>query len=169
MELLRHYPKNGDYLVRSKEFKEAVGKFPTGVAIISTVDNGDLWGFTANSFVSVSLSPPLVSFCLDKESGSFAAFSRAEYFAVSILAGNQADIAKHFAHKSSNKFVNIDYKIVDFSGVPLITGAICFIECQKYNQFECGDHFIFIGKVMKTKVNSKKSPLLYFAKSYQEV
>lgn len=164
-----HCPKSGDYLVRSEEFKEAVGKFPTGVAIISTANNGNLWGFTANSFVSVSLSPPLVSFCLDKESGSFEAFSRAEYFAVSILANDQADIAKHFAHKSSDKFLNIDHKIMDFSGTPLVVGAVCFIECRKYNQFECGDHFIFVGEVMKTTINDKKSPLLYFAKTYQEM
>jgi len=155
--------------VHNEEFKEAVGKFPTGVTVISTVDDNKLWGFTANSFVSVSLKPSLISFCLNIESGSFQAFNQAENFAISILASDQADISKHFAHKGIDKFSNIKHEVSNSSGVPLVTGAVCFIECKKYKQFECGDHMIFVGEVIKTKIDQTKFPLVYFAKSYKEI
>ena len=155
--------------MHNEEFKEAVGKFPTGITVISTSYDGKLWGFTANSFVSVSLTPPLVSFCLNKESGSFKAFNETEHFAINILASEQVGTSKHFAHKGVDKFLNIQHEISDLFGDPLISGAVCSIECTKYKQFECGDHLIFVGEVIKTKIDQSKSPLLYFAKSYKEI
>ena len=155
--------------MRNEEFKEAVGEFPTGITVISTCYDKKLWGFTANSFVSVSLTPPLVSFCLNKESRSFDAFHKTEYFAINILASDQASTSKHFAHKGVDKFLNIQHELSNLFGNPLISGAICFIECQKYKQFECGDHVIFVGEVVRTQINQSKSPLLYFAKSYKEI
>lgn len=152
-----------------KDFKAAVGKFPTGVVVASANYDDGLYGFTANSFVSVSLSPHLISFCLSKKSRSFEAFNNTSSFAVSILSGDQEEISKHFATAITNKFDGIDYKIGSVSKSPLIMGAVCFIECKKYTQFECGDHFIFVGQVIKTEIDNSKSPLLYFAKSYQEI
>lgn len=152
-----------------EEFKKAVGKFPTGVTVISTNHGGKLWGFTANSFVSVSLDPQLVSFSLSKKAGSFEAFSSAEYFAVNILASDQAEISKHFAHKSADKFANARYKLSAEKALPLIEGAVCYIQCSKFKQFECGDHFMFIGEVIKAETDEAKSPLVYFAKSYREL
>ena len=153
----------------NEEFKGAVGKFPTGVTVVSASYDGKLWGFTANSFTSVSLSPPLISFCLNKESGSFEAFSSAPCFAVNILSGKQADIAQQFSHRGLDKFANVEYRLGTFADSPLILGAICSIECKKYEQFKCGDHLIIIGEVMQTTINNKLSPLLYYAKSYLEI
>jgi flavin reductase (DIM6/NTAB) family NADH-FMN oxidoreductase RutF len=155
--------------VLSKDFKKAVGKFPTGVTVISTVYNTKLWGFTANSFVSVSLEPQLVSFCLNKNAGSFQAFFNSNYFTISILASDQAEISKNFASKSEDKFANIDYKLTNDTKIPLIMGAVCHIECSKFEQFECGDHVIFVGEVANAEINDNKSPLVYFAKSYTEL
>lgn len=155
--------------MRAEEFKEAVGKFPTGVTVVSTFAKENLWGFTANSFVSVSLDPSLVSFCLDKKSGSFHAFNEANYFAINILSTDQEHLARHFAQKGSDKFANIDHKITAISKNPQIAGVLCFIECKKYKQFECGDHVIFIGEVMTTHIDNTKSPLVYFAKSYKKI
>lgn len=152
--------------MRSEEFKAAVGKFPTGVTVVSTFFDDKLWGFTANSFTSVSLEPRLISFCLDKEASSFPVFKETSYFSVSVLSSNQSDISKHFASRISDKFRSIEYEIGEYSNSPLISGAISFIECKKYNQFECGDHFIFIGEVGKAVIDETKSPLLYYAKSY---
>jgi len=155
--------------VQNEEFKKAVGCFPTGVAVITTSNADKLWGFTANSFASVSLDPPLISFCLNKESASFTAFDNATTFAISVLSSDQSEISKHFAQKRMDKFANIDYKIGNFSKSPLITGAKCFLECKKYDQFECGDHYIFVGKVMSTNINEEKSPIVYFAKTYSSL
>ena len=155
--------------MRSEEFKKAVGKFPTGVTVISATHDNKLWGFTANSFVSVSLEPKLISFCLSKSAGSFPAFNSVRHFTISILASDQEEISKNFARKAEDKFKNIDYTFTNDTKIPLITGAVCDIECSKFEQFECGDHVIFVGEVTKTEVDQNKSPLVYFAKSYREL
>ena len=155
--------------MKSEEFKAAVGRFPTGVTVVSSSYGGKLWAFTANSFTSVSLEPSLISFCLNKEASSFQVFKETSYFAVSILASDQANLSAHFASRLLGKFNSIEYKIGEYSNAPLISGAIAFVECKKYNQFECGDHFIFVGEVGKIFIDETKSPLLYFAKSYLEL
>ena len=155
--------------MRSEEFKAAVGKFPTGVTVVSTSYGGKLWAFTANSFTSVSLEPRLISFCLDKAASSFKFFKKSSHFAVSILSSDQMALSIHFASHIRDKFHSIEYKIGEYSNAPLIKGAISYVECKKYNQFECGDHFIFVGEVKKIYIDETKSPLLYFAKSYLEL
>jgi flavin reductase (DIM6/NTAB) family NADH-FMN oxidoreductase RutF len=155
--------------VLNEDFKAAVGKFPTGVTVISTSHNDQLWGFTANSFTSVSLEPRLISFCLNKQAGSFEVFSQASHFAVNILASNQSELSTHFASRQTDKFASVYYDIGKFSKAPLLNGSVAFIECKKYAQFECGDHDIFIGEVETISIDETKSPLLYFAKSYTEV
>ncbi len=155
--------------MRNDEFKQAVGKFPTGVTVISTVCDGKSWGFTANSFASVSLEPSLVSFCLNTGSTSFKAFNRSNSFVINILASDQANISTHFSQKGIDKFLNINHIPSDVFQIPTIMGSVCIIECKKYNQFECGDHTIFIGQAINAKIDQYKSPLLYFAKSYKEI
>ena len=157
--------------MQSDQFKAAVGKYPTGVCVISTKYNNKLYGFTANSFASVSLDPALISFCLNKKAGSFSAFLNSPYFVVNILADNQSQVAKRFSSSVANKFQDLDYKENDF-GITIISGALSFIECEKYNQIECGDHYIFVGKALKATINNdinNKSPLVYYGKTYMEL
>ncbi len=90
--------------VNSERFKQALSTLPTGVTIITTLYNNKLFGFTADSFTSVSLLPPLVSFCLDKQAFSMSAFTSSKYFAVSILAEDQEDISRHFSKFNTDKF-----------------------------------------------------------------
>lgn len=155
--------------MRNNEFKAAVGKYPTGVTIVSTNYQNALYGFTANSFTSVSLNPPLVLFCLDKKARSFLAFYNSDSFGISILAYNQSDISRHFSSSKKDKFIGIDYVLGDICNVPLINGAVCWLECTTYSKIECGDHFIFAGEVNTARINNSKGPLIYFAKSYKEL
>ena len=97
--------------MENEEFKAAVGKFPTGVTIISTSYDDKLWGFTANSFNSVSLEPRLISFCLNKEAGSFDVFRETSHFAVSILSSDQASLSTHFASRISDKFDSVIFHV----------------------------------------------------------
>lgn len=150
-------------------FKAAVGKFPTGVTVISANHANQLVGFTANSFTSVSLNPQLVSFCLNKEAGSFKALSLEQYFAVNILADDQEEISQNFASRKENKFKDIEYELSKLSSAPIISGSISSLECKKYDQIDCGDHDIFIGEVINITINEEKSPLLYFARSYMKI
>lgn len=154
--------------VNSQAYKEALGKLPTGISIITTHYKDQLFGFTASSLTSLSLSPPLILFCLSKNAGSFEAFKRNDKFAISILAENQADISKHFASVKFEKFANISYQIGAYSNSPLIRGAICWIECDQIQEYEGGDHIIFIGEVKETKINNQLNPLLYFSKNYRK-
>lgn len=155
--------------MKNELFKSVVAQFPTGVTVISLSYKNTLRAFTANSFTAVSLNPGLISFCLNKASTSLALFKDTPYFAVSILSSNQRDVSIHFASNILNKFEFFQYTIGKYSNAPLINGSIAFIECKKYNQFECGDHFIFIGEVRNTFIDHSKSPLIYFAKSYSEL
>lgn len=156
-------------VVDSEQFKASMGKLPTGVTVISTVLSNELFGFTANSFTSVSLKPPLVSFCLNKAAGSLEAFRKSSNFAVSVLAENQSVLAKHFSTGQSDKFHNQDYQLGSVSNCPLINGAICWIECEKVSEYNGGDHIIFIGKVIKVKINNNLKPLIYFARGYRNL
>lgn len=148
------------------DFKHAVGKFPTGVCIITTQYQNQLFGFTANSFVSVSLSPALISFCLDKKALSLKAFEHSEYFVVSILAEGQASIANKFAHSGVEKFADTDYFLSSHQ-IPVISESISHLECKNYKNIDCGDHIIFIGLVEKVSINDSKKPLLYYGKAYK--
>lgn len=152
-----------------EEFKASVGKYPTGVTIISTKYQNSLYGFTANSFTSVSLSPSLISFCLNRTSGSIEAFKNSNNFGVSILAFDQSELSTHFASRIKDKFKDVEHYIGLLSDCPLIIDAVCWIECSKYQQIECGDHYIFIGEVKGTKILNNKSPLIYFSKAYKEM
>ena len=150
----------------SKQFKASMGCFPTGITIISTTYEKQLFGFTANSFTSVSLSPPLILFCLNKSAGSIDAFKKSTVFAISVLSIEQVEISKHFSTSRPNKFQNVKYQTGNLSNCPLITDAICWFECTKYQEYEGGDHLIFVGEVQSATINNNHKPLVYFARNY---
>lgn len=156
-------------IVTENQFKDAMCHFATGVTIITTNYNNELFGFTASSFTSLSLKPPLILFCLHKNAFSIDSFDKSDKFAVSILAENQIDISKHFARSQPNKFAKIAYELGSNTACPLIEGAICHIECLKYASYDVGDHVIFIGEVINTDIKNDLKPLLYFHKSYGTV
>ena len=101
--------------MQSDEFKAAVGKYPTGITIVSTKHDNRFYGFTANSFTSVSLDPALISFCLNVKSASFDAFFNTKYFAINILSNYQIDLATRFASSNIDTYTtyeNIINKII---------------------------------------------------------
>lgn len=150
-----------------ERYKAVVGKFPTGVTVVSTSFEEKLYGFTANSFTSVSLDPYIVSFCLNKKSGCAKGFTGGEYFAISILASDQKDISNNFASHKVDKFLHAEYFLSKQVKCPVIEGCLSYLECKKKEVINCGDHYIFIGEVVDFEIcDNKKSPLIYFAKSY---
>lgn len=155
--------------MQSEQFKQAVGKFPTGVCVITTSNSDKLWGFTANSFVSVSLTPPLISFCLNTDAASLEAFKNSKFFVVNILSSTQETIAKNFAKPAKDKFANVNYKIDDYTQSPYLIDSASILFCRKKEQIICGDHYIFIGEVTDTQIDENKNPLLYFARSFREI
>ena len=155
--------------MNSERFKKAMSTLPTGVTVVTTSYNGKLFGFTSSSFTSVSLLPPLVSFCINKDSSCANALISSDYFAVSILTETQVDISVHFSKYKADKFTDIPYTIGMHSKSPLITDATTHIECRKYTQYQAGDHTIVIGEVINTKVEDNLKPLIYYLRQYREL
>lgn len=151
--------------VNTEQFKRALGTFPSGVTIVTTSYDNKLFGLTVTSFTSVSLLPPLILFCINKQAHSIKAFTSSQYFAVSILADNQTALSKHFAYPQLDKFASVLYHLGASSKCPLIDRAVCHIECNKFNQYSAGDHMIVIGEVVHTAVNDELKPLIYHRRS----
>lgn len=131
-----------------KKFREALGCYPTGVTVVTTVDaNGDARGFTANSFTSVSLNPPLLLVCLAKTAHSHAVFSATDNFAIHVLGENQRDVSGLFASKAPDKFAQVEW-VKGIANVPLIQGALAVFQCAAHDRVDAGDHTILVGRVL---------------------
>jgi len=148
-------------------FKQAMSQFASGVTIVTTEHEGKLYGMTVASFASLSLRPPLVLVSVEKSVKTHDAIAGARKFGVSILAQNQGDISGRFASRIDDKFEGVPIRTGE-TGVPLIEGAICTIECLLHNQLPGGDHSIFVGEVMDAQI-SEGAPLVYFRSGYREL
>jgi flavin reductase (DIM6/NTAB) family NADH-FMN oxidoreductase RutF len=142
-----------------KAFRRALGSFPTGVAIITASGRDGLVGVTANSFASVSLSPPLVLWSLSHTSRSYETFIQSDSFAINILADNQIAISQQFASSSEDKFSSICWN-KGATGSPLIDGALAYFDCRCEAQYDGGDHTIMVGHVADF-ARSEGSPLIF--------
>ena len=148
-------------------FKEALSNFASGVVVITTSNRDKVhMGLTVSSFASVSLSPPLVSFCICNNSHTLQALEDSMSFAVSILNHTQSKIADNFANKSLNKFSNQQYTLSHNIKHPLINGAISWLECEVVHQYNGGDHKIILGKVSFIQNNNDLAPLIYVRRKY---
>ncbi|MBV9524161.1 MAG: flavin reductase family protein [Alphaproteobacteria bacterium] len=134
--------------IDAKAFRQALGAFATGVTIVATrAPGGEPRGFTANSFTSVSLDPPLILICIAKAAASFPIFSAASHFAISVLAERQEAISSLFASKAADKFARTPWR-EGSAGSPIITGAAAWFDCRRHQLVDAGDHVILIGEVL---------------------
>lgn len=142
------------------DLRRASGHFATGVAVV-TARHGDAQaGMTINSFSSLSLEPPLVLWSLRNNARSRAVFEAASGFAISILTVEQAFVARHFAAGGERVFDGCDIHLSRL-GVPLISGALAYLECTIYRIDDGGDHRIVIGHVDDIEIREGE-PLLFF-------
>src|SRR5947199_6694864 len=133
----------------TRELRNALGSFATGVTIITTRDReGKLHGMTANSFSSVSLDPPLVLWSSSLYAQSLPAFQEGSHFVVNILAFDQIELSNKFATQSDDKFIDVDH-IIPESGAPVIVGSAAHFECRNEFRHYGGDHIIFNGHVAR--------------------
>jgi flavin reductase (DIM6/NTAB) family NADH-FMN oxidoreductase RutF len=130
-----------------RQFRNAMGQFATGVAVICAPGPPNRFvGFTANSFNSLSLDPPLVVWSLNRRSASLAAFENAEHYTINILAHDQVDLARRFSRPHTDRFEGVDFKLGK-AGAPLINGCVAWFECRHHAQHRVGDHMLFVGEV----------------------
>jgi len=155
-----------------RELRNCLGKFATGVMIACGLDKetNQPFGLTINSFASVSLNPPLVSFCIGSESSNLELFKRNQNFSLNILSENQIKLAKEFAlaHNSS-KWQTEDYYFGEFAS-PIFKNSLAFLECKIFKIIEAGDHQVIIGEVVDfDKLNSDKKPLIYYSSTFSSI
>ncbi len=147
-------------------YRRACGQFATGVCVVTAFD-GAPHGCTVNSFTSVSLHPPLVLFCLDREANVAAAFRSALHFAVNVLAADQREVSSAFAFKQEGRFEGIGWR-PGLEGIPLLDGAVAHLECRLVRVLPAGDHDILIGEVLQLECFSGE-PLVYWSGGYAQI
>jgi flavin reductase (DIM6/NTAB) family NADH-FMN oxidoreductase RutF len=150
----------------SLEFRAALGMFATGVTIVTARGpDGAPVGLTANSFNSVSLTPPLVLWSLSRRAGSMAAFSAGSHYAINILAADQHALAERFASKAVDRFAGVAWH-EGTAGAPVIDGAVAVFECFNRSRYDEGDHVIFVGEVERCAHRAGAQPLIFHGGRY---
>ena len=158
-------------------FRSALGQFATGVTIITTRSDETtgprLFGFTANSFNSVSLEPPLVLWSLSVAAGSLPVFRDNTHYAVNVLASDQIELSRLFgarsgsrpsADASGDRFDGIGWR-EGFRGAPILDGCCAWFECFNRSRYEEGDHVIFVGEVERCGFSARE-PLVFQGGAY---
>ena len=154
--------------ITKNEFRAALGRFASGVTVVTTKDrSGRLHGITVSAFCSVSLEPPLILVCIDKQTGSHQAFEETDAFVINILHEDQQHYSDQFASALPDKFDGIKFT-ENSHGVPVLTDALANLECSLTNRHDNGDHTIFVGEVLKSRV-SDGEPLVYFQGNYRKL
>lgn len=134
-----------------KDFRRALGQFPTGVTVITTLDDQDRpCGMTASSFNSVSMEPPLVLWSVGKGSRGTDIYANASHFVVNVLGNEQIDLSNRFASKMEDKFEGLDYD-KGVNNCPVLQETAATFECKTWQVYEGGDHFIVVGEVVDYK------------------
>lgn len=148
------------------DFRNAMARFASGVTIVTTRNGeGAFVGFTASAFSSLSLNPPLLLVCLQKDADCYAAFMEAPEFALSILAHGQDEIALRFATKAIDKWAGTPVVSGAATGLPLVDGAAAHTECHIRERVDGGDHTILVGEVLAAASNGAE-PLLHFNRQF---
>lgn len=149
--------------------RQALGQFPTGVTIVTTRDSkGAAVGMTASSFNSLSLTPPLVLWSIDKNTLCFPAFNTCQNYAIHVLDRDQENLSARFASRGGDKFANLDIEI-GRGGVPLLNDYCARFECEIEHRYDGGDHVIIVGHVINMDTNEDKSPLIFHRGQYSQI
>lgn len=147
----------------SRAFRDALGRFATGVTVVTTQSPDGPMGITANSFASVSLDPPLVMWCPARSSRRFGAFTTCKSFAIHILGDQQKHIGDAFA-REAHAFEGLDWHAAE-DGTPLLEAPIARFHCAPHAFHEGGDHMIAVGRVLEVAMRPGE-PLLFASGAY---
>ncbi|PYP36756.1 MAG: flavin reductase [Gemmatimonadetes bacterium] len=147
------------------QFRQLLGRFATGVTVLTTRDQaGRPVGMTASSVASVSLNPPLVLVSVDQKNDMYPALQAAQRFVLNVLAADQEALSRRFAEEHPNRFDGVGYQ-QSKHGIPVLDGVLASIECEKQAEVPGGDHSVFFGIVTGGSVSDRR-PLLYYRGGY---
>jgi flavin reductase (DIM6/NTAB) family NADH-FMN oxidoreductase RutF len=149
-----------------RQFRNAMGKFATGVTVVATEVNGDVHGMTANAFMSVSLNPKLVVISVAEKAQLHEKLKQSKTFSVNILAADQQEMSMIFAGQAEQNREKVVFE--HFGEVPVLPGAVAQIACVVTAQHVEGDHTLFIGKVTDIHLEDLE-PLIYFSGKYRSL
>lgn len=152
-------------MIDPSEFRQLLGRFATGVTVVTLVTpEGRPLGMTVNSLASVSLNPPLISLCVDREAELHDAILRADEFIVNVLASSQEALARRFSDKHEDRFDGIGYHLSP-EGLILLDGTLARVVCERFAEYPGGDHTIVLGQVVGGDTGDGR-PLLYYRGGY---
>ncbi|MFK8053156.1 MAG: flavin reductase family protein [Woeseiaceae bacterium] len=157
-------PKNNAFSAPKQDLRTAFGQFTTGVCIVSApaTDETDAFAITVNSFATVSLEPPLISWCVQKDSTSYALWMKSREFAVSILSSSQGSLCHHFAIRG-NHIIEPDQPFeLASNGNPHVVEALANFDCRVKKMHDAGDHTLIVAEVVDFQSASTQEPLIYF-------
>lgn len=147
-------------------FRQVLGHFCTGITVVTAMHEGEPVGFTAQSFTSLSLDPPLVLVCPAKSSSSWPRISAVGSFCANILADDQEAVCRAFATRGADKFRGIGWTAAPGTGSPLLTGALGWVDCRIEVEHDGGDHIVAVGRVVDMGVAAEGRPLLFYRGGY---
>jgi flavin reductase (DIM6/NTAB) family NADH-FMN oxidoreductase RutF len=154
--------------VTPDEFRSVLGRFPSGVTVVTTKNgSGTDEGMTVSAFCSVSLDPPLVLICIEKNASAYKALTTAAGFVVNILAASQEQIARRFSIVDIDRFEGVGYSRSQ-NGFAVLDDVLGVIECASFAIHEAGDHTIIVGEVEAARAQTG-TPLLYYRGGYAQL
>lgn len=155
-----------------RSLRQAFGAYATGVTVVTT-GGATPHGMTANSFTAVSLDPPLVLVCIDRQAVMHGRLSEAGEFGVSVLAADQEGVARYFADRrrpsGAEQFDTVDWLPGRLTGAPLIVGALAHFECEVWRSYDGGDHTIFLGNLLSLDRCAGEDALLFLSGQFRQI
>jgi 3-hydroxy-9,10-secoandrosta-1,3,5(10)-triene-9,17-dione monooxygenase reductase component len=151
--------------VPSAVMREVLGHFVTGIVVITAVGPAGPLGFTCQSFASLSLDPPLVSFAPARSSTTWPGIREVGAFCVNVLAAGHEELSAGFARSGVDKFAGVDWRTAP-SGSPVLEGVSAWIDCTLWNEYDGGDHTVVVGLVQDLGADPDRLPLLYYRGRY---
>jgi 3-hydroxy-9,10-secoandrosta-1,3,5(10)-triene-9,17-dione monooxygenase reductase component len=150
------------------EFRKVLGRFATGITIVTAMDGAEPVGVAANSFTSVSIDPPLVLFCVAQTSTTWPRIQRGRRFAINILAEHQEELCRVFATKDADRFSAVEWH-TGVGGSPVLHEVIAYLDCEFWATYECGDHVVVVGRVLDLGITHDTAPLLFYQGKYARI
>ncbi len=149
----------------TKAFRHALGCFPTGVAVVTATADPEPMGITVNSFTSVSLDPPLVLWCLHKNSDRYRTFVEAPGYTISVLGTEHESVSSRLSKPGEHRLQGMELLATDL-GPPALADSLAVFECAREAVHDGGDHAILVGRVLRFARREAGAPLVFYRGRY---
>ena len=153
----------------ARQFRDVLGRFATGVTVVTAISDGTPVGLTCQGFMSVSLDPPLVAFAPARGSRAWPLIERSGSYCVNLLAADQAELSNRMASRGTDKFAGLGWAPSPLTGSPLLAGTLGYVDCRIEAVHEAGDHWLVVGRVVDLAATDAADALTYYRGRYGSV